>query len=60
MSPETLILIDHAKEVIREAKGLIQQHAELTERRRELDARHFAFISEFDRLKRSAPTRPPA
>jgi hypothetical protein len=44
--------------VIREAKGLISQHEALAERRRTLDARHFAYLSEFRRLEPLAPTTP--
>jgi hypothetical protein len=45
MSPEPLILIDRAKDVIREAKTLIQQEAELAELRRPPAARKKARIN---------------
>jgi hypothetical protein len=41
MSPETLILIDRAKDVIKEAEGLIEQIGAIAERRRVLDARRY-------------------
>jgi hypothetical protein len=55
MSPETIILIERAKEVIAEAEHSIRQHRTHIERKRRPDATRFAYLSEFRRFK-PAPT----